>query len=76
MPHNVPQPYTAFATSVAFQMNGLRLRSDGTHPYMAFKGKFLNVIIHTAKVRGVKLTSSYIEEKATVLLAVDWARAR
>ncbi len=33
------------------------------------------VIIHTSKARGAELTSSYEEEKATLLLALDWARA-
>ncbi len=33
------------------------------------------VIIHTSKVRGAGLTSSYEEEKAALLLALDWARA-
>ncbi len=33
------------------------------------------VIIHTSKTRGAELTSSYEEEKATLLLALDWARA-
>ncbi len=32
-------------------------------------------IIHTSKVRGAELISSYEEEKATLLLALDWARA-
>ncbi len=30
---------------------------------------------HTSKARGAELTSSYEEEKATLLLALDWARA-
>ncbi len=33
------------------------------------------VIIHTSKARGAGLTSSYEEEKAALLLALDWARA-
>ncbi len=33
------------------------------------------VIIHTSKIRGAELTSSYEEEKAAFLLALDWARA-
>ncbi len=33
------------------------------------------VIIHTSKARGAELTSSYEEEKASLLLALDWARA-
>ncbi len=33
------------------------------------------VIIHTSNARGAELTSSYEEEKATLLLALDWARA-
>ncbi len=33
------------------------------------------VIIHTSKAHGVELTSSYEEEKAALLLALDWARA-
>ncbi len=33
------------------------------------------VIIHTSKARGTELTSSYEEEKAALLLALDWARA-
>ncbi len=33
------------------------------------------VIIHTSKTRGAELTSSYEEEKAALLLALDWARA-
>ncbi len=33
------------------------------------------VIIHTSKVRGAELTSSYEEEKAALLLALDWAWA-
>ncbi len=32
-------------------------------------------IIHMSKARGVELTSSYEEEKAALLLALDWARA-
>ncbi len=33
------------------------------------------VIIHTSKARGAELTPSYEEEKAALLLALDWARA-
>ncbi len=33
------------------------------------------VIIHTFKARGAVLTSSYKEEKAALVLALDWARA-
>ncbi len=33
------------------------------------------VIIHTSKVRVAELTSSYEEEKASLLLALDWAAA-
>ncbi len=33
------------------------------------------VIIHASKARGAKLTSFYEEEKAALLLALDWARA-
>ncbi len=33
------------------------------------------VIIHTSKVRGAELTSSYEEEKAALPLALGWARA-
>ncbi len=33
------------------------------------------LIIHTSKARGAELTSSYEEEKAALLLALDWARA-
>ncbi len=33
------------------------------------------VIIHTSKARGAELTSSYEEEKAVLLLALDRARA-
>ncbi len=33
------------------------------------------VIIHTSKARGAELTSSYQEEKAALLLNLDWARA-
>ncbi len=33
------------------------------------------VIIHTSKVRGAELTSSYEEEKAALLLALDWVSA-
>ncbi len=33
------------------------------------------VIIHTSKARGGELTSSYKEEKAALLLALDWIRA-
>ncbi len=33
------------------------------------------VIIHTSKERGAELTSSYEEEKSTLLLALNWARA-
>ncbi len=33
------------------------------------------VIIHTSKARGAELTSSCEEEKAALLLALDWARA-
>ncbi len=33
------------------------------------------VITHTSKARGAELASSYEEEKATELLAVDCARA-
>ncbi len=33
------------------------------------------VIIHTSKARGAKLTPFYEEEKAALLLALDWARA-
>ncbi len=33
------------------------------------------VIIHTSKAREAELTSSYEEEKAALLLALDWARA-
>ncbi len=33
------------------------------------------VIIHTSKARAAELTSSYEEEKAALLLALDWARA-
>ncbi len=32
-------------------------------------------IIHTSKARGAELTSSYEEEKAALLLALEWARA-
>ncbi len=34
-----------------------------------------SVIIHKPKARGSELTSSYEEEKATLPLALDWARA-
>ncbi len=34
------------------------------------------VIIHTSKVRAAELTSSYEEEKAALLLALDWPRAK
>ncbi len=33
------------------------------------------VIIHTFKARGAELICSYEEEKAALLLALDWARA-
>ncbi len=33
------------------------------------------VIMHTSKVRGAELPSSYEEEKAALLLALDWAWA-
>ncbi len=33
------------------------------------------VIIHTCRARGAELTSSYEEEKAALLLTLDWARA-
>ncbi len=33
------------------------------------------MIIHKSKARGAELTSSYEEEKATLLLALNWARA-
>ncbi len=33
------------------------------------------VVIHTPKARGSELTSFYEEEKAALLLALDWARA-
>ncbi len=33
------------------------------------------LIIHMSKARGAELTSSYEEEKAALLLALDWARA-
>ncbi len=33
------------------------------------------VIIHTSKTRGAELISSYEEEKAALLLAIDWSRA-
>ncbi len=33
------------------------------------------VIIHTSKAHGAELTSSFEEEKAALLLALDWARA-
>ncbi len=33
------------------------------------------VSIHTSKARGAELTSSYEEEKAALLQALDWARA-
>ncbi len=33
------------------------------------------VIIHTSKMRGAGLTSSYKEEKAVLLLALNWAKA-
>ncbi len=33
------------------------------------------VITHTSKARGAELTSSYEEEKAALLLALDWAKA-
>ncbi len=35
-----------------------------------------SVLIHTSKARGAELTSSYEEEKAALLLALDWARAK
>ncbi len=31
--------------------------------------------IHSSKIRGAGLTSSYEEEEAVLLLALDWARA-
>ncbi len=34
------------------------------------------VIIYKSKARGAELTSSYEEEKAALLLALDWARAK
>ncbi len=34
------------------------------------------VIIHTCKARGAALTSSYEEEKATLLLALDWGASQ
>ncbi len=33
------------------------------------------VITQTSKARGAELTSSYEEEKAALLLALEWARA-
>ncbi len=33
------------------------------------------VVIHMPSIRGAELTSSYEEEKATLLLTLDWARA-